>query len=380
VHIGIVSPEFPPDIGGVETYAYEYSKALAELGHRVTVFTAANKKGHAYTEDFEVLPVLRIRRRLDSPTLCHYTVDAWHVMNAAYSWLAVDASCPVVVSVHGNDFLRPYLNTGRPDLSRFDLLWRFKDLLEGLDKRIGRFITGRNLQHTIASANHILTNSRYTEQVFLKQFPDCQGKTTPAMVGLGHDFIQIQHVDTRSTCPELITISRLSEPRKNIDLVLHALARLKDDYQFHYTIIGDGHLRQQLEVLCKQLGLENKVQFRGFLERKQLISALCTSDLFILTSSILPGSHEGFGIVYLEAAACGTPSLAARLAGAAEAVKDGVSGFFVDTAEVDSIEAALKQFLNTSISFEPATCRAFARSFEWREIAKTTLPYYTTPQ
>jgi len=376
VHIGIVSPEFPPDIGGVETYAYEYSKALTELGHTVTVFTSANKKDHIYSEDFSVQPVLRLRRRLDSPVLRGYEIDAWHVMNAAYSWLAVDADCPVVVSIHGNDFLQPYLNTGRPDLSRFPLLWRFREQLEEIDKRIGRTITRKTLKRSIDKASHILTNSRYTEKVFLDRFPACRGMTSPAMVGLGSDFMHVEHLENSSDCPKLITISRLSEPRKNIDLVLQALARLKDSYRFSYTIIGDGHLRQELEALCQQLGLIEQVEFRGFVERERLIHALCSSDLFILTSSILPGSHEGFGIVYLEAAACGTPSLAANLAGAAEAVKDGVSGFFVENADISSIEAALKRFLDKSICFDPSSCQAFARSFTWKGIAESALPYY----
>ncbi|MEZ0186529.1 MAG: glycosyltransferase family 4 protein [Candidatus Reddybacter sp.] len=377
MHIGIVSPEFPPDIGGVETYAYEYSKALAELGHQVTVFTSANKISYVYDEGFDVIPELRIRRRLDSPTLCNYKVDAWHVMNAAYSWLAVDANCPVVISIHGNDFLQPYLNIGRPDLARFNLLWRFKSVLRDFDKRIGQSITKRTLHRTIDKATHIFTNSQYTEQVFLNHFPACRGLTSPAMVGLGSDFLKVAHKDTDTDCPQLITISRLSEPRKNIDLVLQALAQLKNDYQFHYTVIGDGHLRLELEALCQRLGLSDRVEFRGFVERKELIHQLCVSDLFILTSSILPGSHEGFGIVYLEAAACGTPSLAAKLAGAVEAIEDGVSGYYVERPNKDSIKLALKQFINGSISFKPVVCQTFAHSFSWKTIAEKTLPYYS---
>lgn len=376
MHIGIVSPEFPPGIGGVETYAYEYTKALTQLGHTATVFTSVDNEAHIYTETFSVQPVLRIRRRLDSPILRGYAVDAWHVMNAAYSWLAVDADRPVVISVHGNDFLRPYLNTGRPDLFRFRLLWRFKNQLRNLDKHIGHAITRSALNRSINKAAHILTNSRYTEKVFLERFPACRGMTTPAMVGLGSDFTQREHLENTTGRPRLITISRLSEPRKNIDLVLKALARLKDDYEFLYTIIGDGHFRHDLEDLCERLGLREQVEFLGFVEKDKLMERLLSSDLFILTSSILPVSHEGFGIVYLEAAACGTPSLAANLAGAAEAVKDGTSGYFVQEANVASIEVALKQHFDNSVPFDTSSCQAFARSFTWQSVAETALPFY----
>ena len=93
------------------------------------------------------------------------------------------------------------------------------------------------------------------------------------------------------------------------------------------------------------------------------------ADLFVLTASIVPGSHEGFGIVYLEAAASGVPSLAARLAGAAEAVADGRSGFFVDTPDIASIRDALARFLAGDIRFDADTCRDFARGFDWKRVA-----------
>jgi len=88
-----------------------------------------------------------------------------------------------------------------------------------------------------------------------------------------------------------------------------------------------------------------------------------------LTASIEPGSHEGFGIVYLEAAASGVPSLAARLAGAAEAVAEGKSGFFVDAPVAASISSALARYLNGEIRFDADTCRDFAREFDWIRIA-----------
>lgn len=380
VHIGIVSPEFPPDIGGVETYAYEYSKALVALGHTVTVFTTVDKVSYTYFENFTVLPILHLRRRLDSAALALQKVDAWHVMNAAYSWLTLDSEKPVVISVHGNDFLKPYLNIGRPDLSRFPILWRFTKQLEDIDKLIGRWVTARTIENSIFKARRILTNSRYTEKVFLNKFPTCIGKTYPTMVGLGSDFLHLDHKDNTTVCTRLITISRLSEPRKNINLVLNALGNLKENYIFKYTIIGDGHQRSGLEALAHRQGLDDLVEFRGFVERNELINELSRSDLFILTSSVLPGSHEGFGIVYLEAAACGTPSLAARLAGAAEAVKEDVSGLFVEKADTSSIEDALIRFFEKNATFNPEKCQAFARSFTWEKIVRKALPHYVHRQ
>ena len=108
----------------------------------------------------------------------------------------------------------------------------------------------------------------------------------------------------------------------------------------------------------------------------ELRETLLQSDLFILTSSILPTSHEGFGLVYLEAAACGVPSLAARIAGAAEAIEDGISGYFVDEPETDNIAAALDRFLGRDIRFSRSRCREFSRRFSWEQVVDKAVPFY----
>jgi glycosyltransferase involved in cell wall biosynthesis len=179
-----------------------------------------------------------------------------------------------------------------------------------------------------------------------------------------------------NTVPQLLTVCRLSERRKNVDLVLRALATLKGRRAFRYTVVGDGELRPELEALTAELGLREHVRFAGFLDAAGLRAELLASDLFVLTASINPASHEGFGIVYLEANACGTPTLAARLAGAAEAVADGVSGAFVDGLEVGQVAAALERVLSGGQRFDPEACRAFARGFGWDRVVDAALPWY----
>ena len=139
--------------------------------------------------------------------------------------------------------------------------------------------------------------------------------------------------------------------------MLHALARLKDRHQFGYVIVGDGHDRARLEKLAGDLQLEQRVRFTGFVSREELLDVYAHSDLMVLASAVIPGSHEGFGIVYLEAAASGVPSLAARLAGAAEAVDEGKSGMYVEEPTVDAITRALARFLGGQVRFDPEAFR-----------------------
>src|SRR5205814_871650 len=121
-----------------------------------------------------------------------------------------------------------------------------------------------------------------------------------------------------------------------------------------------------------------RVRFTGFVNRAELLDIYAHSDLMVLASAVIPGSHEGFGIVYLEAAASGVPSLAARLGGAAEAVDEGSSGMYVEEPTVDAIADALARFLGGQIRFDPKTCRNFARRFTWANVVDHALNYYGT--
>lgn len=79
---------------------------------------------------------------------------------------------------------------------------------------------------------------------------------------------------------------------------------------------------------------------------------------------------------YLEVNACGTPVLAARLAGAVEAVADGVSGMFVDEPTIPALRAALANFLAGKLRFSAEACREHARQFGWDRVADHVLSCY----
>lgn len=375
MHIAVVAPEFPPEIGGIQTYALEFAKELLARGHRLTVFTRRRHEAQAELAGVDLRGVLVGRAGPDLKQFRAIRADAWQVMNAAYAWVAIHRQ-PTVVSVHGNDFLQPYIPVGEPDFSRVPVLWRAGRLRRVAERQIGAFRTPRMVRAGLRCATQILANSRYTEQVFLQQFPECAGRTRPAMVGVSAAYLQPHGAHSRGPVARLITVCRLAERRKNVDLVLRALALLKNHFEFHYTVVGDGELRPELEALSTQLGLRERVSFVGFLPGDQLRAALETSDLFVLTAAINPTSHEGFGIAYLEANARGIPALAARLAGAAEAVDDGVSGYFAAGLGVEQVAAALERFLSGELRFDGEACRTFARGFAWAKVVDQAVPWY----
>lgn len=374
MRIGLVTAEFPPDLGGVETYSWQLAK---ELGRREgivpTVYCSRVSSSLLPPDGVQLAPVLSTCRDRDWATLEAEPIDIWHALSAPYAWLALTGR-PTVVSVHGNDFLYPYLPTARPALAETPL-WRWEEWVWKRFAGHWRRATLKLVEQSLPKAHAIFANSRYTADVLARQIPASASRIDVTWVGVDEEFLRIER-RPRGPRPRLLTVSRLSEPRKNVGLVIRALGALRERYDFEYTVAGDGKERESLEALSAECGIRERVVFTGRVSDEKLKELYAEADLFVLTSSVIPGSHEGFGIVYLEAAAAGVPSLAARLAGAVDAVEDGASGFFVDEVSVPSLVNALDSFLSGRQRFDVETCRAFARRFKWSSIVDRMLARY----
>jgi phosphatidylinositol alpha-1,6-mannosyltransferase len=148
--------------------------------------------------------------------------------------------------------------------------------------------------------------------------------------------------------PTILTIARLHDRYKGHDVLIEALARVRAQVQdVEWVVIGDGPLRTELELLARSAGVADAVRFLGSLSDEQRDHWLRRADLFAMPSR-LPGGHlagEGFGIVYLEAAAYGKPVLAGNVGGALDAVADGESGLLVDPTDPEAVASAIVRLL-----------------------------------
>lgn len=143
----------------------------------------------------------------------------------------------------------------------------------------------------------------------------------------------------------LLSVGRLSR-RKGFDTVIRALPALRmSGLDVHYAIIGIGEDEQFLRDLVRQSGLADHVQLLGHVSMADLPRWYNACDLFVLVNREIGGDTEGFGMVFVEAAACGRAVLAGKAGGTGSAVLDGITGWRVDGDSLDMVESALKTIL-----------------------------------
>jgi teichuronic acid biosynthesis glycosyltransferase TuaC len=160
----------------------------------------------------------------------------------------------------------------------------------------------------------------------------------------------------------ITSVSNLKKT-KGITYNLRALKPLvKKHPELLYLIIGDGPERASLEAQVKNLGLKEHVRFLGALENKQVMEYLSFTAIFSL-----PSYNEGFGVVYLEAAAHGCPLIACRGEGIDGVFRDGESALFVERRDTKSVREALCYLLDN-----PAKARALGE-----KARKLVLTHYT---
>jgi phosphatidylinositol alpha-1,6-mannosyltransferase len=152
----------------------------------------------------------------------------------------------------------------------------------------------------------------------------------------------------RAERPTLLTIARLSERYKGHDVMLRALplirARVPD---VEWVVVGDGPLRAGLERTAAAQGLQGNVRFVGTVSDGERDRWLRRAHVFTMPSRLPAGglAGEGFGIVYLEAAAHGLPVVAGNVGGAVDAVVHGQTGVLVDPTDHVALADAIADLL-----------------------------------
>ena len=212
------------------------------------------------------------------------------------------------------------------------------------------------LQIALRHADHILAVSGYTRDRLLKE-----QNLDPSLISLlPNTFDQnrfqigckpvnlLERYKLKPDQPIILTVSRLSlsESYKGYDKVLEALPQIRQVLpHVHYIIIGQGDARPRIEQLIQERQLQDCVTLAGFIPDAELCDYYNLCDVFAM-----PSIGEGFGIVYLEALACGKPTLGGNQDGTIDALCHGELGALVDPDDVSAIAKTIIQICTGTYS------------------------------
>lgn len=172
--------------------------------------------------------------------------------------------------------------------------------------------------------------------------------------------------DPESKIHDIIFAGRFIK-EKNVDLLIKAVALLKADFpDIRCCIVGDGPEKAALVELAKETGVYGNIEFAGFQEYGALIGKIKASKVLVL-----PSSREGFGMVVIEAFACGVPvvTVRAKYNAAQGLVDNGVDGFAVEPEDRE-IAKGIERIFVKNTTYKQVSEAAFrkAKKYDWNEV------------
>lgn len=232
----------------------------------------------------------------------------------------------------------------------------------------------RLVRALLPQVDTFVTVSRYTKERFLEWAPlqAEQGRVVPDCIDLDTyspgpkrgDLLDRYGLSDRTI---LLTLGRLSsdEQYKGHDEVLEILPELTEEIpNIAYLVCGDGDDRSRLEAKAERLGVGNRTVFAGYVPEEEKEDHYRLADAFVM-----PGRGEGFGIVYLEALACGIPVVASSADASQEAVRDGKLGTVVDPGDYEDVKrgilTALSEHRGVPGGLEYFSVERFRERWHW---------------
>jgi phosphatidyl-myo-inositol dimannoside synthase len=336
----LVAPNFPPVLGGAQRWALEVALRLPVHCQAFEVLAPAAKGSIEIDRELPftvhrcfnpgdalafsgILPIRRIARTL-RPT----AILAGHWSGAHAALRATGGKVPVVSAIHGREVeLRPF-DRFAPAQAVYDRCRAYVFRHAAGFACVSRFTGGLMARAGVEAARiHVVPNG-----VDAQRFA---GKTAG-------DFYRKRGLRGRRI---MLTVARLVR-RKGADKVIEALPEIAARHpDVSYAVIGSGPDRARLEEIAARCKVSERVHFLGDVSEAELEQAYAGCYLFVMPARSEAPDVEGFGLVFLEAGACGKPVIGSTDGGIPDAVVEGETGLLVDAADHRALAAAANRIL-----------------------------------
>ena len=333
--LALITQDFPPSVGGIQTYCRELAQRFERSLTAFTVFAPRVPRTARLEQELGV-EVVRCPGSSDALPLSlglafpaavlRGQVDT--VLHAQWQTLPVSVALKrlgllqggVFAAAHGRELLLQPLGR-HPRLQwAYDRVRRY--MLQAADGvfPVSRYTADRLLGLGVAEARcHVVPNG-----VDVAHFRPSDATALRQRLGLESSKV-------------LLFAGRL-QPNKGVDTVLQALpALLTSCPELVFLVVGTGPDKGRLEALAKELGVMAQVRFLGRVPFDDLPRYYSLADLFVTLSREEPPSVEGFGLVFLEAGACGTAVIGSRSGGIPDAIRDGETGRLIPPGDPEAL-------------------------------------------
>ncbi len=349
-----------PQAGGAETHLHEVFGRLAERGHAVTLLVSGweggggrdevdgmevHRAGGRYT--FSLAAPAYYRKRLRTHPFDVVVEDLNKVPLMSPLWVGR----PVALLAH-HLFGTTAFQEASPPLAAATWL---------LERPLGRVYRGVPTMAVSRSTARDLGERGLAEEQI-------------SVIPNGVDLDRFTPAGERFETPTLLYVGRLKR-YKRVDLPIRAVAALRSEgVNVRLIVAGAGDGEKSLRALVGELGVGDAVEFRGFVTEEEKRELFRRAWVHVLTSP-----KEGWGITNLEAAACGTPTIASDSPGLRDSVVDGETGFLVPHGDVVALAERIRRLIGDEALRDQLgrQARQFAERFTWDGAATETESFLT---
>jgi glycosyltransferase involved in cell wall biosynthesis len=364
----IISVPFPPE-EGVGNYVYGLSKKLIEKGNKVTVITRGNWN-KTQREVFEGIEVIKVFFIPVYPSYIHLHgiflnkvfrsiesgIDIVHVHTPLPPF--IETSLPIITTIH-----TPVLTDTRSI--------EVNDFRSMMERLMGKFVSYPIELRLLKRADIITTVANSVAQELKEYNIDPEDVN---VIGNGVDEQIFAPAKNKADDRYILFTGRLAYRKGLFDLIECGKYICKKYDDVNFIIVGDGMLRNKLQMEVRNSGLENRIIFKGRVPKTELINFYQNA-----TIHVIPSHYEGLPTVLLEAMSCGLPVIATAVSGNLDVIEDGKNGLLIPPKSPEEMAIAISTLLEDSsmrCDLGRAARKTIEEKFTWDIISNRMIQCY----
>ncbi|MCJ7577395.1 MAG: glycosyltransferase family 4 protein [candidate division Zixibacteria bacterium] len=347
-----------PQAGGAEVHLQEILKRIARKGHEITLL-CSSFPGAKETEESDGIRIKRCGSRYNFNLVAPF----------AFKALLKEKKWDIVIEdINKIPFYTP-LYHGLPLLVVIPHLFSdtvFKEINFILGLYI--YLSEKPIRTIYKGFKFMVISESTKEDLVKRKIP--KDDIFVIKCGIDQALYRVDPQIKKDTSPTVIYLGRLKK-YKSIDHLISGFYLILDKIpEARLTIVGDGDYKGDLMAFARKLGLGNRVEFTGYVDKYEKVKRLQKAWV-----AVYPSLKEGWGLTNIEANACGTPVIASNVPGLKDSVIGGKTGLLFEYGNVQELSRCMIRILSDR-EYRENLIRggiSWARSFSWDEAANKTL-------